>query len=381
MFASAKASTNTISYRDYTGGLLAPMLYARPLLKPNGYSTFRFNVLLNPPRFTSHDKFQSEYLLMHDKRQVTNHFDATLVEDPDARIGRPAGMDFYMGQQYWIWQAEHPSKQPLPWPELLGQPQLEKWLYAHLLKICLPYPRPVMDGAPVYAPLNLTAVLRLVVHLHGAGYPAHWLAGVLNSLCSGHVTTRARAPRDQILDVKDVDEVYPSRKISVRPWRAEFTMLLSIWRGLLPFGFLPEKDGMVSLAEIDEYTISFPEFESTQLRKPHFMLVFWDSSALGDELPSGEEHELRKLLLDDEDGDPTGRAKKARDGTHLHVAMTFSFVTETRAASLWLKRDVAEVMLAGTNWNVGIWRTDSWELQTRDRIRVADVMRRGRCWI
>lgn len=129
---------------------------------------------------------------------------------------------------------------PLSWSKLMPRPKLERWLYSHFLRsACQPSATPTDDSAPVYAPLNLTAFLGLVAHLHGKGYPTHWLATTLENLTSGRVNTTARAPRRDVLDVSwGVDAVHPPRQISVAPWTAEFTTLLGIfWTRLMPFGF------------------------------------------------------------------------------------------------------------------------------------------------
>lgn len=70
---------------------------------------------------------------------------------------------------------------------------------------------------------------------------------------------------------------------------------------------------------------------------------------------------MRTTLLDDNAGDNSEQAKKARAGG-LHVVMTFRYITDTRTASFWMRRDVANGLLQG-NWSVSFWRTDSWKRQ------------------
>jgi hypothetical protein len=120
----------------------------------------------------------------------------------------------------------------------MSRPELEHWLYGHLLKICLPHERPVQSDRPVHAPLNITTIFRLATQMHEVGYPAHWLSGILSSICEGKMSTTARAPRELILAPEDVVRRHAKRSISVEPWKAEFTTLLSIWRRLLPFGVI-----------------------------------------------------------------------------------------------------------------------------------------------
>lgn len=155
------------------------------------------------------------------------------------RVGAGA-MDFAV-EGYQIW--EKAAAGQIPHKDLLTRPALEKWLYAHFLKICLPYPRgwkEDLDTSEGHAPLNLTAFIRLVCLLSERGYPSHWLSGILSVLCGGgpdaEITTTARPPVRVFTTSADVDAAFPSMKMTVAPWRAEFTTLLSIWSRLMPFG-------------------------------------------------------------------------------------------------------------------------------------------------
>lgn len=71
-----------------------------------------------------------------------------------------------------IWDSQ-PTKKLILGRDSLSQPQLEKWLYSFFLKLCIPAPREPEDIPPMNSPLNLTAFLRLISHLHEIGYPAH----------------------------------------------------------------------------------------------------------------------------------------------------------------------------------------------------------------
>lgn len=252
----------------------------------------------------------------------------------------------------------------------LSRPALERWLYAHFLKICLPHPRPRYSDAPVHTPLNLTAFLRLVVHLAQIGYPAHWLAGVLTALCNpdGDITTTARPPRKMVTDQADVDAVLPPAKMMVAPWRAEFTTLLTIWSRLLPFSFIASPKTLVAPTEIAEYTVTFPAFNDYQLRVLHFMLLFWDASQ-GDVPPS-----MNRILRDDEKGDTSASARRIKRNA-IHVFQAFQYVTDTRTASFWSRIDLIHAMKEG-KWLVYIWRTDDWTRVTRGVDVQGGVLRR-----
>lgn len=357
--------------RDYVGGVLAPLEYAQPLLKDEN-SSFQYSCLLNPPKFNSQEHFLSEHILMCSKQDIRDHFCAELFDQYGSQQDMSDG-DFYLGQQYWAWKPSGTAGE-LPWAKLMPRARVERWLYAHFLKICLPAKRDADDVAAVYAPLNLTAFVRLVVRLAERWYPAHWLGTVLESLTSGLIKTTARAPRKEVMDVEDVGELFPARQMTVAPWVTEFSTLVGIWRGLVPFGFVVAHGAHVVLADICQYSVSFPDFtgKRIRLRVPHFVLVFFNTE-LG-ELPQP----LRSMLLDDEVGDNSAQANKARK-EGLHIVTTFTYVTDTRTASFWMRQDVADSMCRG-NWSVSIWRTDSWTRQVGD-VPVSSNMVKGRPWV
>lgn len=356
------AQTNWDS--DYVGGLLTAAMYGRPLLREDRASNLRFIVLLNPPMFSSHSHFQAEYLLMHNNKRITDHFSLTRR----ANDGAPKGPGGFMHVGYMVWDRAPARK--LTDKNLLPRLALEKWLYAHFLKICLPYPRDRFSDRPVHAPLNLTAFLRLVSQLSERGYPSHWLSTVLAALCGdkqeSEILTTARAPHQIATSEADVDAVHPAIKMTVAPWRVEFTTLLSIWGRLLPFGFIAPPGALAQSRDIAEYSVSFPKFFEEQTRIPHFVLLFWDFQA--GEIPGMGR--MRRFLLDDEAGDTSERVRDMKRRS-VHVFSTFKFVTDTRTASFWCRADTMREMMGG-DWKVFIWRTDTWERVTQG-VSVKDV--------
>lgn len=166
---------------------------------------------------------------MPSKQDIRSHFRAGLFDQYDGQLDMPEH-DFYLGHQYWAWQPSGTASR-LAWEKLMPRDRLERWLYAHFLKICLPAKRDPENEAAVYAPLNLTAVLRLLVHLAERGYPAHWLGTVLENLTSGTIKTTARAPRKEAWDVEDVSKIYTLRQMAVAPWAAELSTLVGVWNG------------------------------------------------------------------------------------------------------------------------------------------------------
>ncbi|KAK7943594.1 uncharacterized protein PG986_012707 [Apiospora aurea] len=285
---------------------------------------------------------------MYDRKLIGTHFGVKLSATT------PEGYedDMYPLMPYYKWERVAAPSKALKFEELMPQASLTRWLYSHFVKICLPYERgPAFDL--VYAPLNLTMFIRLLVHVSELGYPAHWLSTLINNLLGGEVTTTARAPRRYVLKTQDVDKVHPPRKVSVKPWTMEFAALISIWQPLLPFGLISSCRLLAPLDEIHEYTARFPHpfFHPESGHLPHFMLVFWNQQKL--ESPPAN---LRPLLLDDEDGDTTTSARFVRSEV-VRVVTTFNWSTDRQTATFWLRRgDMAEMV--GEDWLLFVWRTD-----------------------
>ncbi|KAK5656582.1 hypothetical protein OQA88_4561 [Cercophora sp. LCS_1] len=233
-----------------------------------------------------------------------------------------------------------------------------KLLYAFLLKICLPSKRPKHSDGPVHSPLNFTALLRLIAHLADTGYPPHWLSGVLSGLASGEIATTARTPKQIVTTPADVDATCPLLKMAAAPWRTEFTTLLSIWSRLMPFGLIAPPTALVPLAEIGEYTVSFPAFCEAGLRVPHFVLAFW----IEEDAPPLPQNRLLEAMRDDDKADKSALSKEIRRKS-VHVFGAVRYVTATRTASFWSRTDIMN-KLQGGDWKVYICRIDTREKVT-----------------
>ena len=313
--------------------------------------------------------------------KINDHFRLKRVPPKSAPFP-PHPYGPFFDESYFVWQLEPPGYGTrLPWEKLMSRAQFERWLYGFFLKICLPYPRTVLndDGAPVHAPLNLTVFFRLISHMYEVGYPAHWISGVLNAICEGTISTTTRAPMTEVVTPQEVDAVWPARKINVAPWKAEFTTLLSLWRHLLPFG-IPltssgsNKPAVVAVDGICKYRVKMPRIRGDQLREPRFQLVFWDM-AQGRMPP----RQLRTLLSDDERGDGAQTAIDTRN-KGIHVVSAFTCEADTQSVSFWLRKDVVDDMLKGPgDWRAYIWRTDNWEKLT-DGVPIATNLEMDSSW-
>lgn len=316
-------------------------------------------VRLNTFAFNSHSNFLAEYSLMGDETTVGRHFGVSLRKDSPSLSWEER--DLQLSDYTW-WTAS--PEERLPVSQRLSRPAVRRFLHGHLLKICLPAPRPKGEQELVHAPLNVTALFRLVARLHAIGYPAHWLSEVLAEVFGGALANATvRAPRQKTMDVQALNQAHPALSTSVRPWSAELTTLGALWRALLPFGLLlPGNALLPSPDRVRKYQVVFPAYEDDFLSRPHFVLVFWNAElGLGEEDPP---RVIRRALLDDEHGDRSEKARRIREAG-LHVLTTFKWVTATRTASFWLRSDVVETMRQQGRWKAYVWRSDTYQRVTK----------------
>ncbi|KAI0131137.1 hypothetical protein F4814DRAFT_457043 [Daldinia grandis] len=348
---------------DYMGGPLTSFLYGPPVLRKGAGTGLTSCCLRFLDAWNGINHFNSEYILMYDRKLIEDHFQVKLAKEP-SKLERSENPVL---QSYHRWQRCESICCSLE--QLMPRESFLKWLFAHYLKICIPFLRP-LDLYCFVAPLNTTAFLRLLVHMSELGYPGHWLSSIIASLSYGTITTTARAPRGKMLNTTAVDRVYPSRTICVKPWSAEFTTLVAQWRGLLPFTIVVPSGTLPPPEIIVEYSIKIPHVPDTMFDCPEFILVFcreYDLSLWN----------LYTLLLDDERGDMSALAQNIRaDG--INILSTFKYVTVTGTATFWLRSDVMDLMLR-ENWKVFIGRTDSWEHHTAGH-HLRNVLWKKRAW-
>jgi hypothetical protein len=354
---------------DYVGGDLSTFLLAVPLLHPHPSSAVNSRVLLNTPTWSSHEHLLTEYTLLTDLESVEKCFNVKLRQDSPSLIDW--GPSVFEVSDYTMWTVG--SSKPLRRGELMARHVVENYFDAHLLKICLPYPRDKYSGSfDVRSPLNPTSLFRLIIHFHKMGYPAHWLSDILGNMLEGTITTTTRAPRQLAMTVREARKTHLCVSVCIKPWLAELSTFASIWQHLLPFGLLFSSSLIPALNEVRSYSIKLPPPpQGDCLARAVFALVFWDTSR--GSLP----FDLRKTLLDDEQGDRSKSAKSIRE-SGVHVLTTFKWTQKTNTASFWLRSDVIETMQKD-DWKAYIWRFDEWKRVTAG-VSVRDHIQEGATW-
>jgi hypothetical protein len=355
---------------DYVGGPLTTFLHGLPVLRNDG-SEMMSMVLRNTTVWTTHDQFLAEYLLLGHRSKIYSHFGTDMSDKSKATEKQLSGMMIdgggcVMALQY-NWKRGHGF--PLAWNKLMSREEVKRWLYAHFLKLCLPFKRGVAGNDLVIAPLNMMTEFHLVSHLHRVGYPAHWLGEILALLCEGEITTTARAPTALITDVEHVQRVHPLKKLCLQPFTAEFRTLLAIWRPLLPFGLILPNRPLPAFNTVKEFRITFPRNPTlTDLERPHFVLVLKNTSFI-------VENDLRSSLLD-------VSTYSAETEDSIHVISTFQWEMDTSTVTFWFDEGVIDEILEECDWEAYIWRSDIWTpaLGPVD-LHEEDALVRGGSWV
>ncbi|KAI0470778.1 hypothetical protein GGR56DRAFT_657542 [Xylariaceae sp. FL0804] len=365
---------------DYVGGPLTTFLHGLPILRDVAVSTMTSTVLRNTPQWITHQQFLTEYLLLADRDKIADTFSASLTKASEENVKRTDGLRIGGGgatmAQYLDWTRR--STKPLEWSKLMPRGELQHWLCSLFLKISLPFPRTGKFEHKVIAPLNITMLFRLVAHLFKVGYPAHWLSDVLTNLATGEITTTARAPRSMVTDPAAAKAMHAPRAVSIRPFVAEFRMLLSIWRRLLPFGLLSHETTerhLPALSKIQRYKIRFDiasgfyDLPDQNLSTSSFVLVLWNRTVNG-QAPARAS--LRPSLLHDKSAKFASSLKSTRhesgggreeDECAVHVVSTMKWEREefTSTGSFWFPSDVARSITQGQDeWDVYICNTETW---------------------
>jgi hypothetical protein len=129
------------------------------------------------------------------------------------------------------------GSKPLPRPiaELATRAELTRWLTRVLLYTCVPG-TPGMQVVRVRMPNNLVAFIRLLVHLHAVGYPAHWLAEFLQTVLSDTLVTDVVPYTGTFpIPLSDLGRSVPARRVRLDPWLAELENVLVAGKVGLPF--------------------------------------------------------------------------------------------------------------------------------------------------
>lgn len=261
--------------------------------------------------------------------------------------------------EYINWQLSS-SKIPLPYSELLPRKALTRWLLQVFFKLAVPPMRELRSMARVFAPLNLTAFIRLLVRVVEIGYPAHWVASVAEEILENRLTTTTRPPSASPYRINDIEKEWPAKQISTSPFIPEMEMLVSTWLRILPFGIIspshippPEK--------IFEYkfTLSAPQFRDEFVNV--LMLIFYPEGIferLTKGGHGGAKTGIRDILTSQGTEHPDKKAMREK----MMVYSTFGWDKSKNEVTFRMKEGWIESQRKEDRWVAGLWRTDDWTM-------------------
>lgn len=185
------------------------------------------------------------------------------------------------------------------------------------------------------------------------GYPAHWISGVLDNICSGKITTVARPPRSDLLSSEETNTAFEHLVQSTAPFVAEMTTLLSMWQPTLPFGIISRH--IPPVQEVHQYSFTFKEVPNLAGEFPAFILMLFSLSLFTTEFDFSR---LRRFMLSEEKASKKKKVRVAwQEG--IHVLSTWRWDRQRKKATFWLRKDVCD-KLDRREWGISIWRTDTW---------------------
>ncbi len=177
---------------------------------------------------------------------------------------------------------------PLPRPlsELATRDEITIYLTRVLFNTFIPgHSR--LRPSNIRLPHNLVAFFGLVMYLHRAGYPGHWLSDFLARVLSGQVVSDVR-PYDDFypIPVSERTRRVPTRRVRTDPWLVEFENIIATAYYAIPFpvssalptDFSRDPDDIVAWEVKVRPAMHFPQHAAMNFshpRDPRTQLLFW----------------------------------------------------------------------------------------------------------
>lgn len=171
----------------------------------------------------------------------------------------------------------------LPIPRSLNQlatrQELTSWLTRQFIYIIRPG-RADSQPRRIILPNNLVAFIGLLIHLHGVGYPGHWLTEFLQPILADNLVTNIPPYLDVFpIPVSEIRRRVPKRKVRLDPWLPDLENILApTWRGL-PFAIVLPSEFAKTEEEIGTYStkckINNPMLDVFHPGDPTIVLVFF----------------------------------------------------------------------------------------------------------
>lgn len=362
-----------LDHSDYVGGHLSTVLYALPVLKQESHAGITSTCLVNPPLWNSPEDFIAEYLCLSSLPKLQSATCLKLCPGQEEALG-----EFMPMCKYINWQHDG-TKLPLKYDQLLPRAQLTKWLLQVFFKIAIPPIREIQSMARLFAPLNLTAFVRLLVHVVETGYPAHWVGSIVEDILYNRVTTTVRPPEAAPTRGTALEAEHPVKHVSVSPFIAEMEVLLCTWMRLLPFGVVSARIPRPEKIFEYRFMMSAPqirnEFVSVLALVLYPELLYEKLLATS---PGTKKTCFRDMLA----GVGAETPEKRRIREKVVVISTFDWDSKTREVTMKLKEGWIEDQKREERWAVCLCRTDDWTMcSAPTSLRGGNLRKRAVVWI
>lgn len=129
---------------------------------------------------------------------------------------------------------------PIPLHSLASQAELYTWLTRVLFSILVPGTPSLNKMARIDYPNNIVAFIDLLIHLHGVGFPSHWLSSFLSIILRDALFTDVTPYLGEFpVPSSERTRRVAKRKVNLAPWHSDFENVLAVaWQGL-PFPIVP----------------------------------------------------------------------------------------------------------------------------------------------
>ncbi|KAF8876825.1 hypothetical protein BD779DRAFT_1475455 [Infundibulicybe gibba] len=203
---------------DYTHGIINTVAFALPVVKCKEESLVTASTFLSPTIWKDDAEFIYTYTLL--RPDDVERFLGCRFTDRSVIMGLTI-----LGR----------AIRPPALIDLASRPELEAWLVRTLIYTLAPGSSGDLP-VRVRLPNNVVAFFTLLVHLHSAGYPSHWLGELVQRIVSNEVVTgvtpyRGRWP----IPISDAHRMGPVRRIRLDPWAPDFENIFAIASRGLPF--------------------------------------------------------------------------------------------------------------------------------------------------
>ncbi|KAF8309535.1 uncharacterized protein EI90DRAFT_3296564 [Cantharellus anzutake] len=232
---------------DYTGGALTTFTVANALLKPHPCVCIMFACLLNTGLFEN--GIGGPFYISMSSYIYT--YTGVSLDEVEGAFGVKAET-LYSYMANYIAFSRIPT---VPREKLLSRQRITRVMYDILFKTLRPVPWDYPVPTHIREPLNIHAFLLFVKRLADIGYPAHWLADVIERILEDRAVTDAVPATENPVPLRKLREQPPGTKIFLGPYLDEIRTATTLWALLLPFTVC--SPCMLSICDIGAFQITF----------------------------------------------------------------------------------------------------------------------------